>query len=164
MNPVALGSLAHFWPAGNDLRYLGFWCLLPDHVGRWREERDRILPSPWRDRGRFEAAAGQVRRTSGKLVQFIGELLNESLGTRFSQRYWTIVLWVWANWFTAETFDRYAHLLHARDLLNDFDTAGISPSIPIDVGAFREPFRQELFELQRLSRMLHWLEMPFEVR
>lgn len=162
MTFVALTALSEYWTQGEAQHYLGPWCLFPDHLNLRERERDRVLPSVWGNRESFHQTAQNTQLWTNRLVHFLGETLNITYQWNLSKRYWQLLLWAWTNNFVAETIDRYAAVQQALHLLGHFRTKGLDPMYPLQLGSVRPEIRKQIFELHRFSRILRFLDVPFE--
>lgn len=151
---IALVSLPEYWGEEGRRYFLGPWCLFPDHLDRWESLHDCVLPVLWTDQTVFNDASRRVAATVESLLAFLSQYLNHLHSTSYSERYWRILLWAWANNFVAETLDRFLSLCAARDRWGHFDTMVVPLNHLEFLSQTLPRFQKQAFELVRFSAIL----------
>ncbi len=95
------------WRTDRPILFLGQWCLRYGQRDVWAKLDYEVLPYHWDDRGQFRRDYRYLARLNEIALQALTETLNAFHGTRYSLRYWRIVLGRWLYYFLHITFDRY---------------------------------------------------------
>lgn len=160
---LATTRLSEFWPAGRPLTLLGKWCLSEKDL--WRAHPFTILPYPWDDRARFDAAAAYVADVYERLLLQLRQGLCELHGMDRSLSYWRIIVGPWLAWYLEAFYDRYVCLADARGADADLCTIGLAHEsyiVPADFLDFVALYLDDRYNLQLYTQILEsWkLELP----
>ena len=123
---LATTARSDFWDAEDELLFLGPWCTPYDRKPEWERLRGRMLANPWDDRERLSRAIAYCDEVSERLLPLLADWLNARHGTKFSTRYWRILLGLWLRYHIQQLYDHYIHATDAlkahpgaRTLLSD---------------------------------------------
>lgn len=120
-------AITEFWNPEDENLLLGCWCA-PRGRGDWAAFRHRVLPDPWADLARFEAAQDHCAELSERLLGPLSRHLNAALNTNHSDRYWRILVFPWLDYHLREMYDHYVFLQDAFKLFPALTTTVMAPS------------------------------------
>lgn len=85
-----------------------------------------MLPSPWDDRARFDAASSYADTVYRNLLPLIAAYLNRAHGVQHPLAYWRVVVGPWLLQFVHVVYDRYSHITDAVSRIGNFRTATLA--------------------------------------
>jgi len=165
---LATTALTEFWDKDQELLYLGLWCLPRAKMPQWQGARGKVMPSPWDETGRTDMLVRHCTEgVQERLVDFLGERLNELLGVTRTPRYWRILLRPWALAHIAVVADHWLHLDAALRLHPEMATIGLDPQdfrVPRDTDDHRRKLSTDVYHLQLYSELMTAMRRSFPVR
>ena len=109
------------WKFDRPVLFLGEWCRLYDRKQIW-EGMDAVVAKPYGlQAGQKGRDLAYVQALSSRLLDELADALNVFHETRYSVRYWHILLGHWIDRFGSVTFNRYFTLERA---LKDHEISG----------------------------------------
>lgn len=143
--------------------YLGSWCF-PDPTAVSGDEE--FLTHHWEDRESMERDNLELKLTSDSLILALGERLNQIHQTNHSERYWKIILGMWAINFTTVVYDRWMTVQSAvrsgkMDGKICLSTDSSSFVVPNDYAEFKRQNINHEWNEQLFYRILEFLPNEF---
>lgn len=160
---LATTPLKEFWNnEGEERAYLGSWCVFPDHMELWQKEKERILPSPWRNDTEYRKSILYTESLSARLLAELRPVFNRHLRKRHSLKYWNILLGPWTVVYVSRFLNRYACLRQALRHWPGLTTCLLAGNPrPEEV---RPSYRADVQELRQYSRLLEGMGYRFDSR
>lgn len=161
---LATTALEEFWDTTKPMVFLGEWCLLYSRRSSRKDVGGKVIDYPFSDSERLHEAFRYTSELYERALILIGEVLNAIHGTRYSDRYWRIVIGPWLHRYITVVYDRYACLKAALDRYPDFETIGLSESSFATPSSMTESvkfFLEDSFNLQVYTRILTALGEKF---
>jgi len=94
------------WPeAGQNVLFLGDWCLKYSKRETLTDFDFEVLPYHWNDREKLYRDYGYIQSVSEKILLNLSDTLNDLHGENRSLRYWRILIGPWLGYFLSLLFD-----------------------------------------------------------
>lgn len=157
-------ALEEFWDTTKPVIFLGEWCLLYSRRSAWKGVGGKVLDNPFRNSERLHEAFPYTNEIYERALILVGEALNTIHGTRYSNRYWRIVVGPWLYQYVTAVYDRYACLKAALDRYPDLETIGLSEIsfvTPSSMTEFVEFLLGDFYNLQMYTRIFATLGKKF---
>jgi len=105
---IVSSSILNTWPKSGKIILLGSWCRI-DQNRKLNGISDIItIPYHWNDQVKFDKDCKIIDELVEEYLQLISEKLNEIHNTRYSVRYWRILLGWWLTTFIQILYDRWS--------------------------------------------------------
>lgn len=161
---LATTALEEFWDTTKPIVFLGEWCLLYGRRSFWEPLNGQLLESPFENGEAAHAAYHYVNEIYERMLPLLADALNTIHGTRYSQRYWRIVLGPWLQLYVSVSYDRYSHLKRALEQYSGCVTIVLSEKsfvVPSDTLDFACYLKEDSFNLQIYTKFLAALGQTF---
>lgn len=161
---LATTALEEFWDTAKPIMFLGEWCSLYGRRSFWEPLNGQRLESPFANAEAGHAAYHFVNGVYERILPILGDALNTIHGTRYSQRYWRIVIGPWLLYYLPVIYDRYSHLRCALERYPDCTTMVLSEKsfvTPSDTLDFALYLNDDSFNLQIYTKILVALGKTF---
>ncbi len=109
------------WPKNKSVLFLGEWCKRFSRKDQWQKIDAEVLPYHWDDRTKFHADYLYLQDFYEKLLHELTDNLNQIHDTKYSVRYWRIVIGPWLGYFIQIVFERWSSI---QDALHSFKISG----------------------------------------
>lgn len=161
---LATTALTDYWDKEQAIVMLGSWCLRHDRRDESQGLIAEVMPSPWKDRDRFNTAIEYLDQCQERMLSRLVKYLASAHNVSCSQRYWRILIGPWLLHYLHAFYDRYVHLTDA------FSRYPIRKTIVLDKGSFHVPcdadqltylVESDPYNLQLLSQMIHSMGYSF---
>ncbi|MBW1740219.1 MAG: hypothetical protein JRJ42_03675 [Deltaproteobacteria bacterium] len=157
MTFLATTALHSFWNTNRKISFLGPWCLLSKDEHIWKFLDYEIMPSPWNDRDAYYKAGKYTYRLYQYLLDLISEYLNNIHDTRYTRRFWQIIIGPWLLNFIEVFYDRYYCLKKAFRRYFPVETILLDEKsyiTPQDTRDCCELYCNDLYNLQLYSQII----------
>src|SRR5579871_561233 len=130
---LATTALEEFWDTSQPMLFLGEWCKRYDTMSSlnypwWENLEAEVLQSDsLKDVSSYEVYAYTVK-VYESLIPDIANWLNKIHGTKYSLRYWQIVVGPFLLWYIQVVNHRHTYLKVAHSIYPDLTTIGLYPS------------------------------------
>lgn len=161
---LATTALEEFWDTTKPIIFLGVWCLRYSRHSFWGNVAGEVMDSPFSDSEKQHEAYQYVNDTYECSLALLGEAMNSIHGTRYSNRYWRIVIGPWLYWYVSAVYDRYACLRDALDSYPEVETIGLSEAAfvtPSSTVEFIQFLQEDSYNLQIYTKVLAALKKKF---
>lgn len=155
------------WRFDRPVLWLGAWCRMHGRSDAWDKLKGVIVPYHWDDREKVYRDYVHLRELYEVLLPELGEALNSVHGTRYSTRYWRILVGPWLLYFTQMLFDRWTMIQYA---VRNYKIAGtavldLKPGnvIPKNMSEFRDMYPTDAWNHAIYGRILEgWTSVDCE--
>jgi len=158
---LATTAIKEFWDPSQRMIFLGEWCRIYSHHQEWEGLNYKIMPYPWQSKEDFAAAFAYCDGLFERILPRLAKQLNMIHNTRYSTRYWRIVVGEWLWRYIQILYERYVCLKKAfRDYGEDLETKVLdttSYSIAFDSDEFLEMCYTDHYNLQLYSLLLRYM-------
>lgn len=161
---LATTALEEFWDTTKPIVFLGEWCLLYGRRSFWEPLNGQCLESPFGNPEAGHAAYHFVNGVYERILPILGDALNTIHGTRYSQRYWRIVIGPWLLFYLPVIYDRYSYLKCALEQYPNCTTMVLSENsfvVSSDTLDFACFIKEDSFNLQIFTKILASLGKTF---
>ena len=159
-----LTALRDFWGESDRVIYLGEWCF-PFGIDNSIKDPDvEIIEGPYQSDQIVDEAQEYVKLIYEKSLTALGSYLNLLHGTRYSHRFWRIVIGPWLYHYIAIFYDRYLSISQVIKKYPQFETIALAKEsyhIPFSTLDFLTCAHQDLYNLQIYSKILTTLGKTF---
>lgn len=123
---LALTALEEFWDTSKPLLFLGEWC--KDHKKKqfWQNLNASVLQSTKLNYANSYEAYQYAVSVYEKLLPKLASWLNEHHGTKYSLKYWRLLVGPFLFWYTQVIYHRFLYLQAAYEQFPDLETYGLS--------------------------------------
>lgn len=164
---LATTGLTEFWDTKDEVLFLGRWCMRHDRRPCWKGLRGQLLDDQWADRQRLVHAFQYCTEVFERaLVQLTG-YLNTVHGTKYSERYWRVILGAWLLEYIQILYDRYLHVRAALEVDDRLSTICLDPSCyvtPKHFSDFAFWYVDDPYNLQLYSQIFRLLEREMPLK
>lgn len=150
MKPVLITTpIEDTWPKNKStpVIFLGEWCKLYSRESRLRGVNYKVLKYHWDDRCKLHDDYNYLNDFYEEILLELSEKLNNIHGTRYSVRYWRIVVGPWLGYFIHIIFDRWYMLKVAIETNKNLNCKVISRDIesliPNNMNHFSQKFSKD---------------------
>ena len=157
-------ALSEFWDPRDEILFLGTWCLPYNTRDTFKNLPHSILPSPWDDSNRIQAADSYILACYESFLKRLHPFLNEIHHINCSQKYWRILIGPWLLYALEAVYDRYIHLKTALKSYPNLTTLTLKPTsfkTPKDTLGFINWIIDDPYNLQIYSQILQVLGYKF---
>ncbi|APJ04573.1 LIC12162 family transferase [Silvanigrella aquatica] len=105
-----------FWDAKKDILFLGEYCKHYSRKEYWQTLNFSTFHTIWSDSSKKKIYANYLNSIQEKTIEYLVEKLNEVHGTKFSKRYWRILLTPFLMHYIPNFFDKYIHILEVKKM------------------------------------------------
>lgn len=85
--------------------YLGNWAL--DNKSYFSSKKSKIKPFIWENKKKFEKDSLYIKKTCKKFYKIISLSLNQTHKSKFSKRFWKILLFPWLYYYISSLYFRW---------------------------------------------------------
>lgn len=152
-----------FWKTDEPVLFLGEWCKLYKERATWSRLEHQVVPYHWDDRQQFGRDWEYLDAVYERYLVLMADCLNRIHDTRYSVRYWRIVIGMWLRAFIDALFDRYASIAAAAKsgLVTNTWICSTEPWTPESLPSFSF----DDYNLYLYSRIIkHLRPFPYEER
>lgn len=109
-----------------EVRYLGFWCLVDGSKEYFNADLSKVLPYPFDEEGSLYQAYCYLQKVYQNLLPQFTRLFNELHGENHNQRYWEIMVGYWLREYIEILYERYrcvkaAYLIYPDAIVHVLD-------------------------------------------
>ena len=155
------------WRSNLPVLCLGEWCCNYSRREEWERLEAEVAPYHWDNRNKLYSDYLYLRELHEVLLTELSEALNSFHGTRYSRRYWRILVGPWLLYFTQILFDRWTMIQFAvknyeieGTVILDFVSERV---IPRDMVDFRNMYPTDAWNHAIYGRILSdWTSVTCE--
>ena len=154
---LATTAIDSFWDINKKIVFLGPWCLKPKNEDIWRSLDYEIMPSPWQDRDAYYEAGKYTYKVYHYFLNILTDYLNSIHGTKYSRRFWQIIIGAWLLHFIEAFYDRYYCLKKAFETYSQIETMLLDEAsyvTPHSMADFFFSYYDDFQSLQYYSQIL----------
>lgn len=123
---LATTALHAFWKTEEPILFLGHWCIPDEKKSVWEKVNGKVLESPELEKSHSWEAYQYTISVYEALLPVIAEWLNHIHHTRYSLRYWRVVIGPFLLWYIQIVYHRYTYLKIAYHLYPNLNTIGLN--------------------------------------
>ena len=161
---LATTALDQFWDKSKKILFLGPWCLLYQKRSEWSNLDFQVMESPWTDREQFYKAAGYTDAIYEQSLRVLTDYLNAIHKTKYSERYWRILIGPWLIRYIHSLYDRYCHIHSAFQNHDPLETWCLSSECfitPQNISHFIDLYVDDFYNLQLYSQITGFMGYNF---
>jgi putative transferase (TIGR04331 family) len=114
-------AIEETWPKNKSILFLGEWCKKFSRKEQWKKNDSEVLPYHWDNRAKLHADYLYLQDFYEKLLHELTDNLNQIHDTKYSVRYWRIVIGPWLGYFIQIVFERWSS---TQDAIHSFKISG----------------------------------------
>ncbi len=104
-------ALEETWPTdGKKALFLGEWCRLFSRKTKWQSMESAVAEYHWDDREKLNRDYIYLQNFHYRLLSALTANLNVLHGTKYTERYWQILIGPWLGTFVQILFDRWTSI------------------------------------------------------
>ncbi len=164
---LATTALREYWDTGEQLLFLGPWCLQRKQGSSLNGLSYRVLGNPWDDQERFRRATDYLDACGERMLVRLSDYLNGVHGVSRTPRYWRVLIGPWLLDYLHVSYDRYIRIKEALRVEPELRTIVLDPQsflVPGDTGEFFSWIDDDHYNLQVISEQLAHLGYRFPAR
>jgi putative transferase (TIGR04331 family) len=154
---LACCALPDFWDKTGSMVFLHAGCVRYSQYPQLSGTSYTTLPSPYANAADFGQIHGRFSLAYEALLSALGRSLNDLHGTRYSARYWRIVLGPWLISWLLVAMERIDSLVLAASLHPNAETVGLAKENWVtssDTRDFMVKCAEDVFNLQLYTEIL----------
>jgi len=161
---LATTAINSFWDINKKIIFLGPWCLISRKVHIWKNLEYEIMTSPWLDRDAYYEAGKYSYKVYHYLLDVLTDYLNSTHRTKYSKRFWQIIIGPWLLHFTESFYDRYCCSKKAFREYSPIKTILLDEGCfitPQNTKNFMDLYCDDFYNLQLYSQIIKQLGIDF---
>lgn len=120
-------NIKEFWSDNDSSIMLGPWCvpLLEDGCDI-KIDNIKMISCLWKDAIQRQQAYSETQQLYNNILVVLSKSLNKMHNKNYSERFWTLVVGPWVNYFAQVVYDRFTRLKIAKELYSNLTVLGLN--------------------------------------